>query len=74
MSIGAIFNDEVINMLTNVSATIKLADNVTANQMRRYTLFKILNSRLDISSMTDSTRHEFESQLLEDFRLNNWIE
>lgn len=72
MSVQSIFSEDAINMLTNVADVIRQSDTFSANQMRSYTLYKILDSRVALASATDSYRHEFETQLLEDFKLKKW--
>lgn len=72
MSVQAYFNEQAIDQLNIVRKIIKNANSFNANQMRNYTLRRLLNSTTVLTEMSVKEKMQFENDLLSAFKYKNW--
>lgn len=56
-----------------ISAIIEGAASYEANQMREYTLQKMMDSYTSITDMTEHQLDEFQDNVIADFKYKNWL-
>tara|TARA_R110002167_G_scaffold27695_5_gene94154 strand:+ start:868 stop:1104 length:237 start_codon:yes stop_codon:yes gene_type:complete len=73
MTIQNQFNNEALNMLPEIVAEIKKADQFGRDQIISKTLRECSNSRVSLINMNEKQLNEFQDNLLESFRYLEWI-
>jgi len=73
MGLQAILTKQAFEMLPRVLIEIESANDFESNQMTCYAERKLNNSRVALVDMTEQQINEFENDLIETFKFNNWI-
>ena len=73
MSVQAALNADSMNSIPKVKQVISKAENFEANQMEQKALNKMMNSHVAIVDMNCQQLEQFQDDLIEIFKFNNWL-
>lgn len=73
MSIQSQLNAQSLDKLKAIKSVISNSDKFAANQIKNATIRAMLDSSLDIDSMSDKQLEQFEDGLIKAFEFKKWI-
>lgn len=74
MGLQAIIDQDVFNFFPKINSCIDKAESFEANQMQQKTLQRVLNMCTPLDQLTTSQVESLESDLIEVFKFNEWLQ